>query len=68
MAQSPSPINMRGFGVCVDGRDTGISFPSVAEAQGGAHRLFAHGYRRVDIFDRVTGNVVEHVVPDPSVA
>jgi hypothetical protein len=59
---------MSGFGVRVDGRDTGISFPRVADARGGTHRLLAHGYQRVEIFDRESGRVIEHVIPHPTAA
>ena len=67
MALTPRPVNT-GFGIRVDGRDTGISFPRVAEAEGGARQLFAHGYKRVEIFDRVSGNIVAHVIPNPTTA
>lgn len=68
MALSPSPLNVTGFGIRVDDRDTGISFPSISDAKGGAGRLFAHGYKRVEIFDRVSGSIVEHVIPNPTAA
>jgi hypothetical protein len=67
MSIKPTLVNT-GFGIRVDGRDTGISFPNLGEAQGGAIRLCAHGYLSVEIFDRASGTIVQHVIPNPTAA
>jgi hypothetical protein len=67
MAPLARPLAV-GFGIRVDGRDAGISFSTVADAEGGAHRLSAQGYKQVDIFERLSGRVVEYVSPRPSEA
>jgi hypothetical protein len=55
------PVNT-GFGIRVGGRDTGISFPNAADAVGGALRLLARGHRSVEVFDRVSGSIVGHLI------
>jgi hypothetical protein len=57
-----------GFGVRVDGRDAGISFAKYADAEGAANRLFADGYRHIEIFDRPSGRVIEQVGPSRATA
>ena len=46
-----------GFGIRVSGHDTGITFPTLRDAEDGADRLFAHGYKQVEIFRRMTEQV-----------
>jgi len=65
---SPVQQASMGFGIRVDGRDVGISFPSIPDAEVGADRLFAHGYTKIEIFDRVSGGIVKHVSPSPAAA
>lgn len=65
MAPLARPLAV-GFGIRVDGRDAGISFSSVADAEGGAQRLSAQGYKHVDIFERMSGRIVEYVSPRPA--
>lgn len=43
-----------GFGIRVGGHDTGITYPTVHDAEEGADRLFAHGYKQIEIFRRMT--------------
>ena len=43
-----------GFGIRVGGHDTGITYPTLRDAEDGADRLFAHGYKQVEIFRRMT--------------
>ncbi len=57
-----------GFGIRVDGRDPGVNFSSVSDAARDANTLSALGYKSVVVFDRLSGRVVEHVSPDPSLA
>ena len=52
------------YGIRVEGRDAGINFPTVTEALGGAHRLIEHGYLRIEIFERTSGNLVTRVSRD----
>lgn len=65
LASRPEGI---GFGIRVEGRDTGITFPTLADAEGGANQLLAHGYAQIAIFDRVSGRVIDHVSPNPKTA
>jgi hypothetical protein len=65
LASRPEGI---GFGIRVDGRDTGITFPTISDAEGGAHQLLAHGYKEITIFDRVSGRAINHVSPSPKTA
>ena len=67
MASPAQQVNL-GFGIRVDGRDVGISFPSIPDAEGGADRLFAHGYTKIEIFERVSGGTIKHVSPSPAAA
>jgi hypothetical protein len=53
------------FGIRVDGVDPGISFSTVTAALVDADKLRARGYRSVVIFDRSSGCVVKHVIPEP---
>jgi len=64
-ASKPESI---GFGIRVDGRDAGITFPTISDAEGGASQLIAHGYAQITIFDRVSGRVINHVSPNPKTA
>jgi|HubBroStandDraft_6_1064221.scaffolds.fasta_scaffold414996_2 hypothetical protein len=67
MAAAPRPEGI-GFGIRVDGRDAGITFPTISDAEGGATQLLAHGYTQITIFDRVSGRVIDHVSPNPKTA
>ena len=42
-----------GFGIRVNGHDAGITFPTLHDAEEGTDRLFAHGYKQVEIFRRM---------------
>jgi len=65
---TPSILESTRFGIRVDGRDVGITFSSAPDAEGGADRLFAHGYKKIEIFDRASGSVIKHVSPSPAAA
>lgn len=67
MAPSPRPVNTA-FGIRVDSRDVGISFPNAADAAAAAGGLSAHGYKKIEIFDRLSGRIVNHVSPNPASA
>jgi hypothetical protein len=67
MPLAPRPEGI-GFGIRVDGRDAGITFPTMRDAEGGADELLAHGYTQITIFDRVSGRVINHVSPNPKTA
>jgi len=55
MAHAPGET---GCGLRVDGRDIGISFGGVPDAEGAASQLVAHGYRQIEIFDRASGRII----------
>lgn len=55
MAQAPGET---GCGLRVDGRDIGISFGGIPDAEGAASQLVAHGYRQIEIFDRASGRII----------
>jgi hypothetical protein len=58
----PKPENIV-FGIRADGKVMNIGLPSVAEAERAASGLFQHGYKRVEIIDRVSGRVVKRLSP-----
>ena len=65
---TPSKQESARLGIRVDGRDVGITFSSAPDAEGGAGQLFAHGYQKIEIFDRASGSVIKHVSPSPAAA
>ncbi len=67
MQPAPRPEGI-GYGIRVDGRDPGITFPTIEDAEGGAGALIAQGYAQITIFDRVSGRVIDFVSPNPKTA
>ena len=67
MALTARPVNEE-FGIRVDSRDVGMCFANPNEAERAAATLIAHGYQRIEIFDRRTRRVVKHVSPSPTAA
>jgi len=61
-----SSLDEVGFGIRVEGRDPGIRFLTISDAERGAAKLSERGYKGVLIFDRASGRVVEHVSPHPA--
>lgn len=61
-------IETNWFGIRVDSRDIGVSYHELADAEGAASALAAHGYNRIEIIDRPSGRVVMHVSPSPAAA
>lgn len=55
------------FGIRVDGRDVGIKFRTAIEAKDGATCLCDRGYRRLTVFDRVSGRDVTPEFGDATV-
>lgn len=55
------------FGIRVNGRDPGVSFSTVTEALSNAS-LLAQRHGSVEIYDRRTGRIVQHVIPNPAQA
>jgi hypothetical protein len=53
-------------GIRVDGRDVGISLESVCDAESAAAKLCAHGFGRIEIFDRASGRILRYVAPSPA--
>ena len=60
MTLPPKPTNTV-FGIRADGKVMAPGFTSAAEAEAAAQGLFEQGYRRVEIVDRVSGNVVKRL-------
>jgi hypothetical protein len=56
------------FGLRVNGRDPGVRFSTIAEALANASMLLAQGNSRVEIYDRSSGRIVQHVIPNPAQA
>ena len=48
----------RSIGGKADGADVGVTFPSISDAERNANILLSRGCRRVELFDRETGQPV----------
>jgi hypothetical protein len=55
MARAPGEV---GCGLRVQGRDIGINFSAIPEAELAASRLMTDGYTQIEIFDRGSGRVI----------
>jgi len=53
-----------GYGIRVSGRDLGVRFSTAAEAKTSAQKLLFDGYIGVEIFEHITGQIVEIVAPE----
>ena len=60
MMMPPRPANTV-FGIRANGKTMSPGLPSVDQAEAVARGLFAHGYRVIEVIDRVTRQTVKRV-------